>query len=113
MATFSAGRRRSAALLLLVLLLAGCAPNHAPASGRHVFVVVMENHTPEQALTRAAYKVLGEILWDATASDGDFFSWLVIHYPERILVNDRSSHSAGITERFFPSAASYDLYRHN
>lgn len=38
-------------MLLLALLLAGCAPNHAPASGRHVFVVVMENHTPEQALT--------------------------------------------------------------
>jgi hypothetical protein len=42
-------------------------------------------------------KILGEILWDATASDQDHFSWLVIHYPGRLLVNDRTSDTAGIT----------------
>jgi len=66
--------------------------------------------------TRQLYpqeQILGEIIWDATASDGDLFSWLVVHYPERILVNDRSSDSAPITERVFPTAQPYGLYKHN
>jgi hypothetical protein len=33
------------------LLLAACEPNPAPAPQPHVFVIVMENHSPEQALT--------------------------------------------------------------
>jgi hypothetical protein len=66
--------------------------------------------------TKAAYRrgeILGEIIWDATASDEDFFSWLVIHYPERLFVNDRSSDISGVQERHFPSPVPYSLFRHN
>jgi hypothetical protein len=66
--------------------------------------------------TKALYpagQVMGEVIWDATASDEDFFSWLIIHYPERLLVNDRVSALAGITERAFARPEPYNLYRHN
>ena len=38
-------------MLVAALLLAACAPNRPPTTARHVFVIVMENHTPAQALT--------------------------------------------------------------
>jgi hypothetical protein len=66
--------------------------------------------------TKALYpdgKILGETIWDATASDGDYFSWLAIHYPELLLVNDRTSGVAGISTRSFPGPQAYELYRHN
>jgi hypothetical protein len=74
------------------------------------FIWVAELSTKE---LYPAGKILGEIIWDATASDEDFFSWLVIHYPERLLVNDRASDIAGITERAFAPPEPYELYRHN
>ena len=33
-------------------------------------------------------KVLGEIIWDTTATPDDVMSFLVIHYPEYLIVND-------------------------
>lgn len=38
-------------MLLVGLVLTACAPSHSPVDTRHVFVIVMENHTPAQALT--------------------------------------------------------------
>ena len=40
-----------APIVVAGLLVAACAPSHAPTTARHVFVIVMENHTPAQALT--------------------------------------------------------------
>jgi phosphatidylinositol-3-phosphatase len=40
-----------APIMIVGLLLATCAPSHAPATARDVFVIVMENHTAAQALT--------------------------------------------------------------
>jgi hypothetical protein len=70
--------------------------------------------------TRALYpkgKVLGEILWDATANHHDPYAFLVIHYPEAIIVNNRDA----LTDdpgRFLlndplPVADAYDIYRNN
>jgi len=41
--------RVRAGLVLLALLAASC--TQAPAASRHVFLIVMENHTPEEALS--------------------------------------------------------------
>jgi phospholipase C len=38
-------------MLMAGLLLASCAPSQSPVAARHVFVIVMENHSPAQALT--------------------------------------------------------------
>jgi len=38
-------------MLLAGLLLAACTPGTAPPASRHVFVIVMENHSPQEALT--------------------------------------------------------------
>jgi len=66
--------------------------------------------------TKALYpqgKILREIIWDATASDEDDYSWLVVHYPELLLVNDRASVDAGIIDLALPGPEPYELYRHN
>ena len=66
--------------------------------------------------TKALYpqgKILGEIISDATASDEDDYSWLVVHYPELLLVNDRASMDAGIIDLALPGPEPYELYRHN
>jgi len=62
-------------------------------------------------------QVIGEIVWDSTANHFDDFSFLFIHYPERLIVNDRNSLKDG-HERFsfdtaIPDAGPYPLYRHN
>ena len=45
--------RAPAALLLIAVLSLACAPSRSTpaAADRHVFIIVMENHTPSQALT--------------------------------------------------------------
>jgi hypothetical protein len=70
--------------------------------------------------TRGLYpthKVLGEIIWDATANHNDPYAFLAIHYPGAIIVNNRDS-MADDPSRFLindrlPIADAYDLYRHN
>jgi phosphatidylinositol-3-phosphatase len=43
--------RPGSAILAAVLLLAACAPSHTqPATARHVFLIVMENHSAREAL---------------------------------------------------------------
>jgi len=50
----SSGFRRAAPVVVAVLMLEACAPSHAPQvtapPPRHVFLIVMENHTSDQAL---------------------------------------------------------------
>jgi hypothetical protein len=63
------------------------------------------------------HKVLGEILWDATANHNDPYAFLVIHYPKAIIVNNRDS-MADDPSRFLindplPVADAYNIYRHN
>jgi hypothetical protein len=36
------------------------------------------------------HKALGEIIWDATGVREEAFPWIVVHYPDVLLVNDRS-----------------------
>jgi hypothetical protein len=70
--------------------------------------------------TKAAYPdglAFGEAVFDATASDRDRFSFIVIHYPQCLIVNDRSATEDG-PERFMgPMALGgpefYPVYRHN
>jgi len=64
-----------------------------------------------------AGKILGEILWDATASQNDPYAFLAIHYPKAIILNDRDA-MAEDPSRFLlndplPDADAYDIYRHN
>jgi hypothetical protein len=46
----SSRRRRAAPLVATVLLLGACTQSHMPVPTRHVFVIVMENHSPAEAL---------------------------------------------------------------
>ena len=70
--------------------------------------------------TKALYpkeKVVGEILWDATASHNDPYAFLAIHYPNAIILNDRDS-MADDPSRFLvndslPKSNAYDIYKHN
>jgi hypothetical protein len=70
--------------------------------------------------TKALYpagKILGEILWDATANQNDPYAFLAIHYPRAIILNNRDS-MAEDPSRFLlndslPVADAYDIYRHN
>jgi hypothetical protein len=60
-------------------------------------------------------KIVGEVIWDATANQLDPFSFLYIHYPDRVIVNDRNSLSRG-PDRFKEVSmklGSYDLYKNN
>jgi hypothetical protein len=62
-------------------------------------------------------KILGELIWDATANHYDRYPFLVIHYPDAIIVNDRDSMVDG-PERFIinvslPNKEAYDIYRNN
>ena len=53
MAAFSSRLRGAAPIVGAALLLTSCAPSRpqpTPSQPRHVFVIVMENHTPDQAL---------------------------------------------------------------
>jgi len=68
--------------------------------------------------TRETYiqgEVLGEIIWDGTASARERLPWIVIHYPELLIVNDRNNHVGTKAELQFTSAAParYPLYHHN
>ncbi len=58
-------------------------------------------------------QIVGEIIWDATASGKDFFAWLAIHYPEVLIVNDRDSHGGGLVFYSLPSEQTYEMYKHN
>jgi hypothetical protein len=68
--------------------------------------------------TRELYsngKILGEVIWDATANQIDPFSFLYIHYPTLMIVNDRHSLSR-TRDRFTELSVGlgpYDLYRNN
>jgi hypothetical protein len=70
--------------------------------------------------TRSLYpqqKILGEIVWDATANHNDPFPFLIIHYPQALIVNNRDSMSDG-PDRFFinqalPNSDAYSMYRNN
>jgi hypothetical protein len=64
-----------------------------------------------------AHKILGEILWDATANHNDPYAFLAIHYPQAIIINNRDS-MADDPSRFvmndpLPLAEPYNIYRHN
>lgn len=64
--------------------------------------------------TYAQGKIVGEILWDATASDKDQFAWLLIHYPEFFIANNRNSPVAGLMgETSLDPPEPYPLYSHN
>ena len=70
--------------------------------------------------TRSLYpagKILGEIIWDATANHNDPYAFLAIHYPQALIVNNRDS-MADDPSRFLlndplPDADAYDIYKHN
>ena len=51
------------------------------------FIWICEISTPDLF---SKGKVIGEIIYDATASDNDRFSFLSIHYPDLIITNNRS-----------------------
>ena len=62
-------------------------------------------------------KILGEIIWDATANHNDPYAFLAIHYPKAIILNDRDS-MADDPSRFLMNDSlsntdAYDIYRHN
>jgi len=61
-------------------------------------------------------RVLGEILWDATANKYDPFSFIALHYPELLVLNDRDSLSPG-PDRLQATAVTglpaYPVYRNN
>ncbi len=70
--------------------------------------------------TRDLYKqgkVLGEIIWDATANPYDPFGFISVHYPERLILNDRHSLSEEGPDRFttfnLAGLNPYDAYGHN
>jgi hypothetical protein len=61
-------------------------------------------------------QILGEILWDATASQRDRYAFLLIHYPEILLVNDRDSISDDLGRfdvHILQHSQPYTAYRHN
>ncbi len=63
------------------------------------------------------FKILGEIIWDATANHYDPYAFLAIHYPEAIIINNRDS-MADDPSRFLindplPMTDPYDIYIHN
>jgi hypothetical protein len=60
-------------------------------------------------------KIVGEVIWDATANQIDPFSFLYIHYPSLLIINDRHSLSRS-RDRFTEAKMAlgpYDLYRNN
>ena len=52
------------------------------------FIWVCEISTPEQYKQG---KVVGELIFDATANPHDRFAFLSIHYPDLLLLNDRDA----------------------
>lgn len=55
------------------------------------FIWVCELSTKEKY---SEGQVFGEIIFDSTASDRDRFSFMVIHYPESLIINDRHAMEA-------------------
>jgi len=77
------------------------------------FIWVCELSTPKLFPNQ----IVGEILWDATASHKDRYSFILIHYPEHIIINDRDS-LVDSPKRFslnraLPGVDAYDIYRSN
>ena len=61
-------------------------------------------------------RIVGEILWDATASQYDRYAYLTIHYPEMMIVNNRDSMANDLSRlrfRKLPGLVDYGPYRHN
>jgi hypothetical protein len=58
-------------------------------------------------------KILGEIIWDATAARHDNSPWIAIHYPTYMNVNERIHGGGGMPPIQLTGHQSYDLYRHN
>lgn len=61
--------------------------------------------------------VFGELIFDSTASDRDRFYFMVIHYPEALIINDRNA-MADDPDRFtgpidLPEPKWYPVFRHN
>lgn len=69
--------------------------------------------------TRDSYPkghILGEIIWDSTASGHDIYSFTSIHYPDLLVINDRHSLSQGFDRLIvnkYPGPVPYEVYRHN
>jgi hypothetical protein len=65
----------------------------------------------------ARREVLGEIVWDATASQYDDFSFIVLHLPGRVIVNDRDSskldESGFLLNEALQAADPYAMYVNN
>ncbi|MCD6328567.1 hypothetical protein J7M28_13575 [bacterium] len=62
-------------------------------------------------------QILGELIWDATASQYDQFPFIVVHYPDYIIVNNRDAMTAA-KDRFvimkkLDEPRPYELYRNN
>ena len=61
-------------------------------------------------------EVVGEILWDATASPDDLFAFLSIHYPKLLVVNNRDSMAddpKDMVRHKLPGSVAYAAYRSN
>jgi hypothetical protein len=62
-------------------------------------------------------RVVGEIIWDATANKYDPFSFIALHYPGLLVLNDRHALATTASGRIqtlrLPSASPYPVYRNN
>lgn len=62
-------------------------------------------------------QVLGEIIWDATASQQDPFGFIAIHFPRRFIVNDRDTSSLKphrfVMDKRLHDSRPYDIYVNN
>jgi len=66
--------------------------------------------------TRVLYpkgEIVGEVIWDATANQHDPSSFLFIHYPDRIIINDRNTLKPDRFDERAINVGSYPVYRNN
>jgi hypothetical protein len=59
--------------------------------------------------------VVGEIIWDATRNKYEDDGWIVIHYPEVLIVNDSAALNAYPEPAYYPleHSTNYPVYRSN
>ena len=100
-----------------------CSPESKPPHGLDRFYsthsmprFIWVSELSTQSLYTEHQHILGEILWDATACQGDWLAFLLVHYPEVFFVNDRDSFLEDknrLVPIALPSVHPYPAYRHN
>lgn len=78
------------------------------------FIWVCELTTPAMYESRNQ-KVLGEIVWDATRNAREPWSFIAVHYPEKLWIDAGSvlNQSSQLKEWSIPAPAAYPIFRSN